>query len=63
MFGEDDCLNAVLNAGNPKPLNSNGQPTIYSVTCDSVDALILHANIDDIHKLLKNERQIISFMN
>ena len=59
MFGEDDCLNAILNPGNPKPLNNQGQPSTYSITCDSVEGVILSAKVEDIQKILKNEKHII----
>ena len=35
----------------------------YTVTCESVDAEFLHADIDDIFKLLKNEKRVLRFLN
>jgi hypothetical protein len=32
------------------------------VTCDTVDAEILYAKVDDIYKLLKNEKRVIKFL-
>ena len=36
--------------------------SIYNVTCDTVDAEILYAKVDDIFKLLKNEKRVIKFL-
>jgi hypothetical protein len=58
MFGEDDLLNAIYNHGKPKPQISN-----YSVVCDSFDAEVIFADIDDIYKMLKSERGILNFIN
>ena len=58
MFGEDELLNEIYNHGKPKPQISN-----YTVVCDSFDAEVLFANIDDIYKMLKNERGILNFIN
>lgn len=35
----------------------------YTVTCNSVDAEILHADIQDIYKLLKGDRHVTKFLN
>ena len=58
IFGEDECLNMIYNLGNPKP-----EPANYTVTCESFDGEVLFANIDDIYKMLKNEKRILKFMN
>jgi hypothetical protein len=58
IFGEDECLNIIYNHGNPKP-----EPANYTVTCESCDGEILFADIDDIYKLLKNEKRVLRFMN
>jgi hypothetical protein len=36
--------------------------SIYNVTCDTVEAEILYAKVDDIFKLLKNEKRVIKFL-
>lgn len=61
LFGEDECLFMVLNNGD---INGALKPTdvFYSVTCQSNDGEILMADLNDIWKLLKNERRITNFM-
>lgn len=62
FFGEEECLKAILSNGNPqeypKPIES-----FYTVTCDSNDAEVMWAYVDDIYKMLKNERKVVKFMN
>ena len=58
MFGEDELLNEIYNHGKPKPQISN-----YTIVCDSFDAEVLFANIEDIHKIIKNEKGILNFIN
>jgi len=60
MFGEDECLRMIINNGNylgPEPMSS-----FYTVTCESNDAEILTANVDDVYKLFKNEKRIMKFL-
>ena len=60
MFGEDECLRMILNNGNylgPKPVTQ-----FYTVTCESNDAEILYANVDDVYKLFKNEKKLLKFL-
>ena len=58
IFGEDECLNEIYNHGNPKPEKAN-----YTVTCESYDGEVLFADIEDIYKLLKNEKRVLKFLN
>lgn len=58
IFGEDECLNEIYNHGNQKPEKAN-----YTVTCESYDGEVLFADIEDIYKLLKNEKRVLKFLN
>jgi len=58
IFGEDECLNMIFNAGQTMPEKLN-----YTVTCDSTDAEILYADIGEIYKQLKGDRHITKFLN
>ena len=58
IFGEDECLNMIYNSGHEKPEKSN-----YTVTCESCDGEVLFADIEDIYKLLKNEKRVMKFLN
>lgn len=60
MFGEDECLRMIINNGNylgPEPVNQ-----FYTVTCESTDAEVIYANVDDIYKLFKNELRLLRFL-
>lgn len=60
VFGEDECLMMILNNGE---LEGELKPSkiFYNVTCDSIDGMILQADLEDIWKILKNERPTINF--
>jgi len=60
MFGEDECLKLIVDfsaANADMPLDMN-----YAVTCESNDAELLEANVDDVYKLFKNESKVVKFM-
>ena len=60
MFGEDECLRMIINNGNylgPEPVTQ-----FYTVTCESNDAEIIYANVDDVYKLFKHEKGLYRFL-
>ena len=61
FFGEEECLKMIINNGDddgPKPIDS-----FYTITSNSNDCEVMWAYIDDVYKLIKNERKLIRFMN
>lgn len=62
VFGEEECIRAVLSNGHPenypKPMAS-----YYTVTAASNDCEVLWAYVDDIYKMLKNERKVVAYFN
>ena len=60
MFGEDEVLRMIINNGNylgPEPISQ-----YYTVTCESNDGEFIYANVDDIYKLVKNEKRLLRFL-
>lgn len=61
FFGEEECLKLIVNNGDE--YGTKPSESYYTVTCESTDAEIMWANIEDVYKLLKNERKVVKFMN
>ena len=61
LFGEDECLMMVLNNGE---LEGELKPSkvYYNVTCESIEGEILCADLEDIWRILKNEKPCIQFL-
>ena len=60
MFGEDEILRMIINNGNhlgPEPITQ-----FYTVTCESNEAEIIYANVDDIFKMVKGEKRLLRFL-
>ena len=36
---------------------------MYDITCDSMEAEILWARVEDIQKILKGEKRVVKFLN
>lgn len=60
IFGEDEFLGHLMNlspADLEVPMDMH-----YTVTCESNNAELLVANVDDVLKLLKTESKVVKFM-
>lgn len=60
IFGEDECLRHIIDFSNAQieaPIDMH-----YTVTCESNDAELLVANVDDVYKLIKVETKVVKFM-
>lgn len=57
VFSEETCLAKIYSKD--KEIEA---VSIYNVTCSSLEGEILYAKVDDVHKLLKLEENIVQFL-